>query len=354
MVNFWNNKKVLVTGDTGFKGSWLSCFLLKCGSEVKGVSLKPDNSNLLHNSLKEDLDFKSFYSKKLYTQNSLDIREINKIKDIVLEFKPDIVFHLAAQPLVRESYINPRITWETNVMGTVNLLEAVGNLKSCSVVIITTDKVYENQAKQKNYKEDDRLGGDDPYSSSKAAVELLVKSWRKSFYGDNIKISTARAGNVIGGGDWAKDRIVPDTVNSLIKNISLKIRYPEAVRPWQHVLDPLWGYMCLAKKQIKEQISYEYNFGPNLMDTVSVRKLVNNISKEWGKTIEIEKLENQPSESSYLTLSIRKAHDELNWAPRWDLDKTILETVKWYKDVNNGKSSYKCISENIDSFLLGK
>ena len=351
MIDFWKNKKVLITGDTGFKGSWLTTFLLNYGSKVTGISLKPDSNNVLHNSLTQDKDFKKFSENKLYKHIDIDIREYNKLKDSILEFNPEIIFHLAAQPLVRESYINPRLTWETNVFGSINLLEAIKSLNKCSVIIVTTDKVYQNNSTKYHFKENDKLGGNDPYSSSKAALELATKSWRKSFFGENIKISTVRAGNVIGGGDWAKERIVPDTINSLLNNNPLYLRYPNAVRPWQHVLDPLWGYMTLAKKQIEENLSCEYNFGPNADNILSVRELVNLISSYWGGEIKIELSENQPYEAKYLSLSIDKAFKELNWSPNWDIEKTVFKTVRWYQDVSKGHSPYKCMTENIQSFL---
>ena len=352
MTNFWKNKKVLITGDTGFKGAWLTCLLLYFGSIVKGISLKPDSTNILYNSLIRDKDFQKFIDNDFYIHNNIDIRKNEELKDSILEFNPEIIFHLAAQPLVRESYINPKLTWETNVIGSINILETLRSLRKCSVIIVTTDKVYENKLSNYHFKETDRLGGYDPYSSSKAALELAVKSWRKSFYSDNIKVSTVRAGNVIGGGDWAKDRIVPDTINSLLNNTALKLRYPEAIRPWQHVLDPLWGYMTLAEKQIIGQKSTEYNFGPETADKISVRELVNIIASYWNKDLKIEKLGNQPLESTYLSLSIDRSLEELNWSPKWDLRKTLKQTVNWYKDVNNGKSPYLCINENIKSFLL--
>ncbi len=349
--NFWRNKRVLITGDSGFKGSWLTCFLLNLGCHVKGISLKPDETKVLYNSLMEDKEFLKFFKENLYIHNDIDIRNEDEVKDAILDFNPEIIFHLAAQPLVRESYINPKLTWETNVIGSINLLESVRYLKKCSVIMVTTDKVYQNISRKYGFKEDDRLGGDDPYSSSKAALELATKSWRKSFFGDNIVVSTARAGNVVGGGDWSKDRIIPDTINSLLKGIPLELRYPEAIRPWQHVLDPLWGYITLAEKQFNNQISCEYNFGPKTSDTLSVRELVNLIALYWGKEPKIEIIRNQPLETKYLTISIDKAFKELNWEPRWNLRKTIYETVKWYKDVNKGESPYKCIFENIKSFL---
>ena len=353
MSNFWSNKKVLITGDSGFKGSWLTCLLLKLGCKITGISLKPDKSNKLYNELKKDKNF--FNSKYIrnYKHLDLDIRNYEKLYNLITEFEPDIIFHLAAQPLVRESYKNPILTWDTNVMGTINLLNSIKNLKSCSVVVITTDKVYENRNETSSYKESDELGGTDTYSSSKSAGELAVKSWRKSFYQGNIKISTARAGNVIGGGDWAYERIVPDTINALINNKKLRLRYPNAIRPWQHVLDPLSGYLILAEKQIQNQKSYAYNFGPNDNERLTVIELVNKISFEWGEKIKIVNDENQPPETNHLTLSTQKAKVELNWHPKWDVNKSISQTINWYKKVHNNASPFDTIIDDIDNFLTG-
>ena len=236
-------------------------------------------------------------------------------------------------------------------MGTINLLNSLRELNSCSVVVITTDKVYENFSWPYSYRENDLLGGTDPYSSSKAAVELAVKSWRESFYNNNIKISTARAGNVIGGGDWASDRIVPDTINALINKKPLILRYPEAVRPWQHVLDPLCGYLNLAEKQLYSESSYEYNFGPDSYGNIPVQDLVAKIAHAWGTKIEIQKKEVQFEEKDYLTLSIDKARHELNWRPNWSIDKSINRTVKWYKNVYLNQSPHLCMLDDINNFL---
>ena len=278
-------------------------------------------------------------------------KKFRKIEGYSFENKAKFYFHLAAQPLVRESYKNPISTWETNVMGTINLLNSIRDFKNCSVVIVTTDKVYENNSWNYSYRENDALGGYDPYSSSKASVELAVKSWRKSFFKNNIKISTARAGNVIGGGDWAFERIVPDTIKALINKESLILRYPKAVRHWQHVLDPLYGYITLAEQQIQNQKSNEYNFGGDDADIISVQNLVKNIFREWGETIAIKTIDNQPEETNFLTLSTNKAKNELNWFPTWDFDKSISHTVQWYKKVYLGESAYNCIMEDINIFL---
>ena len=351
MDHFWNNTRVLITGDTGFKGSWLSCILLNLGAKVYGISLEADDNNKLYNSLINDDYFKEKIRDNFYSHYDLDIRNESELKSLILKINPEIVFHLAAQPLVRESYINPKLTWETNVFGTINVLETIRHFNVCSVVIVTTDKVYENDNRSCGYKESDQLGGLDPYSSSKASCELAVSSWRRSFFNENVKISTARAGNVIGGGDWAKDRIVPDVIDSLTKNTFLEVRYPNATRPWQHVLEPLFGYMKLAENQLKGKADFAYNFGPELKDAITVKEIVHKIGKIWGKDVKLQFLENQPKESSQLILDIEKAKKDLDWKPLWNIDKTIEITTNWYKDVYFHKSPYKCVKDNINSYL---
>ena len=351
MEEFWNNKRVLITGDTGFKGSWLTCILLNLGAKVYGISLEADEENKLHNSLKNDEYFKTKIYEDLYSHYDLDIRNESELKSLILKIHPEIVFHLAAQPLVRESYINPKSTWETNVLGTINVLEAIRGFNSCSVVVVTTDKVYENDNRSYGYVESDQLGGLDPYSSSKASCELAVSSWRRSFFHENVKISTARAGNVIGGGDWAKDRIVPDVIKSLTKDTFLEVRYPNATRPWQHVLEPLFGYLKLAEKQLKSDTDFAYNFGPELKDVISVKEIVHKIEKFWGGKVKLKFIENQPKESSKLILNVEKTKKELSWRPIWNIDQTIEITTKWYYDVYHGKSPYKCISNNVNSYV---
>ena len=351
MEEFWHNKRVLITGDTGFKGSWLTCILLNLGARVYGISLEPDEKNKLHNSLKDDDYFKTKIKKDIYSHYDLDIRNESELKSLIVKINPEIVFHLAAQPLVRESYMNPKLTWETNVFGTINVLEAIRGFNFCSVVIITTDKVYENDNRIYGYKESDHLGGFDPYSSSKASCELAVSSWRRSFFDENVKISTARAGNVIGGGDWAKDRIVPDVIESLTKDTVLEVRYPNATRPWQHVLEPLFGYLKLAEKQLKADADFAYNFGPELKDIISVKEIVHKIEKIWGKEVKLQYIINQPKESSKLILDIERAKQDLLWEPKWNINQTLKQTTKWYKDVHLGSSPFICIQENIKAYL---
>ncbi len=350
--NFWKNKKVLITGDTGFKGSWLKCILLNFGSIVYGISFDNNNSYILNNALNEDSKFKKYKVLKKYLHYDLDIRDEERIKKKILDISPEIIFHMAAQPLVIESYKNPSYTWQTNVMGTINILESIRELDSCSIVVVTTDKVYENNNYQKSFGESDILGGSDPYSSSKAAVELAVKSWNQSFLeGKNIIVSTARAGNVIGGGDWSENRIVPDVINSLAKKEVLRIRYPNAIRPWQHVLEPLFGYLKLAKYQYQKKESSHYNFGPHHYESCTVRGLIDEIYKIWGskcsEIIEKDRLH----ESTFLSLNIEKAINNLNWRPKWGFEKTIKYTVNWYKKNLNGDSVFCCIQNDIENYL---
>ena len=266
--SFWSNKRILITGHNGFKGSWLSLFLMKLGAEIYGISLKNEDPNSLFNKLG---------IQKNINERIIDIRYYDGIKKAISSFAPDIIFHLAAQPLVRESYLKPLETWSTNVMGTISILEALRESKKKVVFIgITTDKVYYNNEWIYGYRENDRLGGADPYSSSKAATELAISSWKQSFSNNrDFLISSARAGNVIGGGDYAKDRIIPDIFRSLKEKKILNIRNPRSTRPWQHVLEPLWGYMLLAEKMNKDSsFSDSYNFGPEYNSNRSVQEVV--------------------------------------------------------------------------------
>jgi CDP-glucose 4,6-dehydratase len=259
---------------------------------------------------------------------------------------------MAAQPLVIQSYKEPSNTWQTNVIGTINILESIRELNSCSIVVVTTDKVYENKNSQKNFVETDILGGSDPYSSSKAAVELAVKSWNQSFFkGKKLIVSTARAGNVIGGGDWSDNRIVPDVINSLVKKQSLRIRYPNAIRPWQHVLEPLFGYLKLAEYQFQKKEPSHYNFGPHHSESSTVRELIDEIYKIWGSKCSEILEKDCLYESTFLSLNIDKAKNNLNWSPKWGFEKTIKYTVDWYKKNLDGHSVFTCIKNDIDNYL---
>ena len=346
--NFWQNKRVLITGHTGFKGSWLSLWLNRLGAEVHGISLPADSENCLFIQAKIESIMSS--------NNFCDICNLNKLNKFVESIKPEIVFHLAAQPLVIQSYIYPIETWNTNVIGSLNLLESLKFLNDkCAVIMITTDKVYENKEWDFGYREDDKLGGKDPYSASKAACEIAISSWRESFCGSkfnqnpNISIASARSGNVIGGGDWAKDRIIPDAIRSLQSRKVIQIRNPTATRPWQHVLDPLSGYLLLAEKLYKSNYEsssckniYEssFNFGPPLESNHTVLSLIERIMKYWPGEWTINS-ENYFYESARLHLNIDKAYHNLNWASKWHFDLTIKRTVGWYKRVFNGLSDAK-------------
>lgn len=334
-TEFWLEKKVLVTGHTGFKGAWLSLWLLKLGAEVAGLSLTPNTQPSLFEQLALRHELK---------HNIGDIRDLELVKNIVSQFKPDIVFHLAAQPLVRLSYTEPVTTWETNVIGTINVLESLKILKNpCVGVMITTDKCYDNKEWIYGYRENDSLGGHDPYSSSKAGAEIAIASWQKSFFShtnSNIKVVSARAGNVIGGGDWALDRIVPDAIRALSKGQLVPVRNPYATRPWQHVLEPLGGYLTLAHKLYEQLLTQKvtiegaFNFGPNLYSNRSVKELVEEILKHWTGSWLDQSDPNAVHEAQLLNLVTDKAFHTLNWQSQWDFAQTIEKTVTWYHQAN--------------------
>ena len=351
---FWVGKRVLLTGHTGFKGSWLTLWLTELGAVVTGISLEPNTTPNLFNKL--DL------AQRLEQHHTADIRDPNAVAEIARACQPQVVFHLAAQPLVRRSYRDPLGTWATNVQGSLHVLEALKPLQHpCAVVMVTTDKVYENQEWIYGYRENDRLGGHDPYSASKAAAELAIASWRSSFCGrDNhqtpyLAIATARAGNVIGGGDWAEDRIVPDAMRAIAENQPIRVRNPNATRPWQHVLEPLGGYLRLAEALAAAQTSNNkpnpyceaFNFGPTLNSNRPVKELVATLFQYWaGSWIDTSE-PNSPHEAGLLHLQINKAHHKLGWRPYWDYPITIKQTVNWYKAVHSGECPIKCSLEDI-------
>ncbi len=362
--SFWKNRNVLVTGHTGFKGSWLTMFLLRLGAKVSGIGLAPD----VKPSLYEQLNISS----KLEHNYFADIRNQSLLDEIIFKIKPEVVFHLAAQPLVRESYRDPLGTWTTNVIGSLNILNSLSKLKNyCSVVIITTDKVYKNKEWLFGYRENDQLGGHDPYSSSKAACELAIESWRASFCQSNkiekpyLAIATARSGNVIGGGDWSKDRIVPDTIISLSKNEYIPIRNPSSTRPWQHVLEPLSGYLVLAEKLYSFQnktkgveenpFSCAFNFGPNLDSNKNVLELVNQILIYWPGEWKINNTVTNLHEAKRLHLNIDKAFNLLDWMPRLGFDETVQRTVNWYKNFyQKDISAFSLCLSDLDFYLDNK
>jgi CDP-glucose 4,6-dehydratase len=348
---FWENKKVLITGHTGFKGTWLSLMLKHLKADVYGYSLSPNTSPALYNVLGVD---------ELIHSQINDINNYNNFHDFLNHVSPDIVFHMAAQPLVRYSYTAPIETYMTNVMGTAHVLEAVRNNKNVkSTVIITTDKCYENKEQIWPYREIDRLGGHDPYSNSKACAELLVSSYVKSFFIDNHigSVATVRAGNVVGGGDWSLDRLVPDLIRSLHENKSPEIRSPFAIRPWQHVLEPLSGYMLAAKLlygQNQKQL-YAWNFGPQSDNERNVEFIANNICDFWGRGRKpiIQKTD-QLHEANFLSLDSKKAKNELNWFPKWGIGETLQRTVDWYKTFYAGENIKDYTLNQIDDYYKGE
>ena len=337
MKNIFNGvyegKKVFLTGHTGFKGSWLALWLKELGAEVMGYSLEPNTNPSLFNLCEIDKDIKSIFG---------DIRDSKRLEQAMIEFQPDIVFHLAAQPLVRLSYNEPKMTYETNVIGTLNVYEAAKKCKSVkSIVSITTDKCYENKEWEYGYRENDPMGGYDPYSSSKGCAELLTSSYRNSFFKEiGVNLASTRAGNVIGGGDWAEDRLIPDLVRAISNNKPLIIRNPIATRPWQHVLEPLSGYLWLGSQllQGKNQFSCGWNFGPNDSDVLSVEEILKISLNEWGRgSYEVDKSAH-PHEAKLLKLDISKARAELKWHPVYEAKTTIAKTIEWYKNFYDNKN----------------
>ena len=347
---FWKNKKVFVTGHTGFKGSWLCIFLNLLGCKVTGYSLNPKSSpNLFELSNVKNLINKSIIA---------DIRNYKKLYNSIKESKAEIIFHLAAQPLVRDSYLNPKETFDININGTLNIIECIRNIPAIkSSVIITTDKVYDI-SKNRIFKEDDLLGGKDPYSASKVCCEYMFTSYLKSFFemNKNQKISTVRAGNVIGGGDYSKDRLIPDIYKSIQKSKEIILRNPNSVRPWQHVLEPLSGYIILAEKMFKRQnskISPNWNFGPNISSCKSVKYVAQKFSKNKDCKIKIIKIKNKnyKSETDLLRLSNNKSKKYLNWYPKWNLNKTINKIIEWNEEINKAGKAYYICSKQIKEYL---
>lgn len=350
LKNFYNSKTVFISGHTGFKGSWLALWLKALGANVVGFSLEAEESRkAYYQALELDSKINSIYG---------DIRDFNHLNDAIECSKAETIFHLAAQPLVRASYADPIETYSTNVMGTVNLFEAARNSTSVkSIVNITTDKCYENKEWDWAYRESDTLGGFDPYSSSKACSELVSSAYRSSFYNNSgIKLATARAGNVVGGGDFSEDRIFPDIVEAISKNKPIVLRNPEAVRPWQHVLDALFGYLILGMRLTNDTssaYSKAYNFSPLSTETVNVEKIVQIFIKKFGNgEYLIEKDLADLHEAKMLRLDSNLAVSELNWKPLLDLDKTLNYTVDWYKSfLNNPSDAQRLTLEQIEQFM---
>lgn len=338
--SFYKNKKIFITGHTGFKGTWLVNTLLNFGAKVYGYSLKDKNKK----NYESICDYKKV--KNIYG----DVLNYRKLYFAIKKINPEIIFHLAAQSLVSESYIQPKFTIETNLNGTINILEIIRLAKKLkAAVIITSDKCYQNYELKKGYKETDRLGGDDIYSASKASVEILFKAYLKSklINTKKIGIATARAGNVIGGGDWSKNRIIPDIVKSVLEKKNLFVRNPDSTRPWQHVLEPISGYLLLAKKLSENPnlFSSSYNFGPNVSQTLSVNNVVQIFLKNLGVKKRIIKNSGIFKESKLLKLNSSKAKKKLSWKNTWGMKKSINETALWYKVFINNKLSIKNFSK---------
>ncbi len=352
LYDFYKGKRVLVTGHTGFKGSWLTIWLQQMGAIVGGIAQEEyserDNYALSHLGKKMDFDFRA------------DIRNGHWLKEIFFEWRPDIVFHLAAQPLVRLSYAFPLDTFETNVIGTINVMEAIRITPSVKVgVMISTDKCYENQEQLEGYREGDPLGGYDPYSASKGAAEIAIASWRRSFFNPDkydehgMSLASVRAGNVIGGGDWSKDRIIPDCIRALEEGKDIEIRSPKSVRPWQHVLEPLSGYLLLAKKMWEKPTEYceAWNFGPQSNSVANVWDVATKVVAEYGKgQLKDVSDPNALHEAQLLTLNIEKAKSLLGWRPRLDLDEAIHFTVDWYKRYQK-EDVYEICKEQIEKYV---
>jgi len=343
-VNSWKGKRVFLTGHTGFKGAWLSIWLDALGAKVTGYALKPPTKPSLFELAKLDRRIKS---------NIGDVRDAARLKKALLAAKPQIVIHMAAQPLVRQSYRNPAETYETNVMGVVNLLEAV---RACpgvkAVVNVTTDKCYENKEHARAFREDEPMGGYDPYSSSKGCSELVTAAYRNSFFNPadykkhGVALASARAGNVIGGGDWAADRLIPDMIRAALKGEKVRIRNPRAIRPWQHVLEPLSGYLwlgaCLANHGLSAfngQLTSGFNFGPALTSNRTVAELVQEVLKHWPGKWEDRSDPKAVHEAKLLNLATDKAHHFLGWQPTWGFEDTLRKTVEWYRTVSTQEAA---------------
>lgn len=348
---FYRNKRILVTGHTGFKGSWLSIWLHELGASVVGVGLEPftERDNFVLSGIGEKID----------ADIRADIRDGQRMKEIFAIYQPEIVFHLAAQPLVRLSYEKPVETYETNVMGTINILEAIRATNSVKVgVMITTDKCYDNKEQLRGYKEDDPFGGYDPYSSSKGACEIAIQSWRRSFFNPDQfekhrkSIASVRAGNVIGGGDWALDRIIPDCIRALEADKPIDIRSPKSVRPWEHVLEPLSGYMLLAQKMWEHPTEYceGWNFGPESESVSTVWEVATELINNFGKgELKDSSDPNAVHEAQLLMLDITKAKKRLGWKPKLNMQKCLALVADWYKRYKN-EDVYKLCVEEIEKF----
>lgn len=345
---FWHGKRVFITGHTGFKGSWLSLWLQHMGAEITGYALNPPTNPAIFDVANVEEGMTSIIG---------DVRDLEKLTKVIDESSPEIVIHMAAQSLVRDSYVDPVGTYSTNVMGTVNVFEAVRNIGQVRVVInITSDKCYENHEWDKGYKETDSMGGFDPYSSSKGCAEIITAAYRRSFFNEKgVALASARAGNVIGGGDWASDRLIPDAIRAFKNNETLLIRNPMAVRPWQHVIEPLSGYLllCQGLYQQPEKFSEGWNFGPDNDDAKPVSYIADQVVEYWGGDVSwAGDKSSHPHEANYLTLDSSKSRTMLNWKPRWGLSRALEETVSWYKAWLHEEDMRAFTVKQLDSYCV--
>jgi CDP-glucose 4,6-dehydratase len=343
LKEFWNEKKVFITGNTGFKGSWLSTWLCLLGANTRGYSLEPNEDNSLFNLLGVNDSCPTVFG---------DIRNEDALSSSIHEFEPEIIFHLAAQPLVQESYVSPKETYEINIIGTVNILESALKCPSVkSFINVTSDKVYENKSWEWGYRENERLNGSDPYSNSKSCADLIANCYRHSFLEGKFNLSNVRSGNVIGGGDWAKDRLIPDMIRTIISKEEMTIRNPQSTRPWQHVLEPLLGYILLAQKMYNsDDFNSDWNFGPDHFEDASVEEIARRYSKYWSRNVAVSPKIDTFKEAKYLRLDSSKARTRLGWNSLWDLDETLKKTFFWYEEFLKGSDVKKITIDQIKEY----
>jgi CDP-glucose 4,6-dehydratase len=344
---FWSGRDVLVTGHTGFKGAWMALWLQALGARVSGLSLDVPTTPSLYALAR--------VGDAMASESGADVRDHAAVRDAVTAARPEVVIHMAAQPMVRRGYTEPRLTYETNVMGTVNVLEAVGAASSVRVaIVVTSDKCYANHEARRPFVESDPMGGHDPYSSSKGAAELVVEAYRRSFFADGepTRVASARAGNVIGGGDWGEDRLVPDIMRAALEGADLAIRNPDAVRPWQHVLNPLGGYLRLAEAlTVDPALAGGFNFGPADEDARPVRWLVERLAELWPEPLPWAlDAGAHPPEAGYLALDSTKARERLGWTPAWGAHEALSRIVEWHREVRGGADARAVTLAQIESF----